>query len=212
MNSPEIGNLQFLKQSKNEKKQKKHNTLKFEHVLQIYWTKGFFFGGQLFYFNQDIHSLTINTPGLSKFFQKKLKERFELTYYYKSPKLQILEYEDNTGRVIINPLNILLSQIHTVNTQLWEVQRLTLIRLYLIRSYRGRCHAIGKPVRGQRTWSNAWNSYKTNKILRSFIHETTLKLKQNQKTEKINYKVIKKKYANKLKKQKTIVAKKVVWY
>jgi ribosomal protein S13 len=182
--------------------------LKFEHVLQIYWTKGFFYGGQLFYFNQTINSLETNTPGLSQLFKVKLKERFELSNFYKSSEQQLMDYENQTKRFIIQPLNIILSQISTVNSQLPELHRLIIIRMYLIRSYRGRCHAIGKPVKGQRTWSNAWTSYKINKVLRTFIHETSLKLRQNQVAEKINYKIVKKKYASKLKKKKNNKCKK----
>ncbi len=186
--------------------------MKFEHVLQIYWTKGFFFGGQLFYFNQDMPSFQQNTPGLRQCFKSKIGERFELTNFYKTPNLQLIDYELASKRIIKNPLNIILSQINTVNTQIQDIHRLSLIRLYLIRSYRGRCHAIGKPAKGQRTWSNAWSAYKTNKILRTFIHETARKLRQNQKMEKINYKVVKKKYATRVKKKKSIVVKKVTWY
>lgn len=52
---------------------------------------------------------------------------------------------------MLRPLNIIFSQISSVNNQVPEVIRLSVIREYLIRSYRGRCHALGKPVRGQRT-------------------------------------------------------------
>lgn len=38
--------------------------------------------------------------------------------------------------------------------------------LDIIASYRGWRHAKGLPVRGQRTWTNAWNTYRTNLILR----------------------------------------------
>jgi hypothetical protein len=37
-----------------------------------------------------------------------------------------------------------------------------------------------------------------------------LKLKQKEKTEKINYKIVKKKYASKVKKQKNLVIKKKI--
>lgn len=40
--------------------------------------------------------------------------------------------------------------------------------LDLINSYRGLRHAFGLPVRGQRTWTNAWSTYKSNLILRQF--------------------------------------------
>ena len=40
--------------------------------------------------------------------------------------------------------------------------------LDFINSYRGLRHAFGLPVRGQRTWTNAWSCYRSNLILRQF--------------------------------------------
>lgn len=79
----------------------------------------------------------------------KLNQRFELTLLKKNQLIE--EYEKLTKKIILSPLNIIFSQINTVNNQHSDLKRLILIRLYLIKSYRGRCHAIGKPVRGQRT-------------------------------------------------------------
>ena len=66
---------------------------------------------------------------------------------------------------------------------------------------------LGKPVRGQRTWSNSWNSYNLNKPLRNFISETKRNLSKVNKTEKINYKVVKKKYITKNKFRKKELSK-----
>ena len=52
--------------------------MRFEHVLQIYWTKGFFFGGKLFYFNKTFDSIFENTPGLNRRFKELIMDRFEL--------------------------------------------------------------------------------------------------------------------------------------
>jgi hypothetical protein len=40
--------------------------------------------------------------------------------------------------------------------------------LDLVNSYRGLRHAFGLPVRGQRTWTNAWSVYRSNLSLRQF--------------------------------------------
>ena len=85
--------------------------MKFEHVLQIYWTKGFFFGGTLFYTNQTIPSLILNTPGLSTQVKKVLNQRFELTLLLPTPTKLLPEYENETSKVILKPLNVFLSQI-----------------------------------------------------------------------------------------------------
>ncbi len=48
--------------------------------------------------------------------------------------------------------------------------------LDLVNSYRGLRHAFGLPVRGQRTWTNAWSSYRSNLILRQFKIKLSKKL------------------------------------
>ena len=96
------------------------------------------------------------TPGLSLSFKEKFQERFELDFFLKYRKKEILlNYQETNHASLNRPINIIYSQINSVNNQSDELHRINLIRLYLIKSYRGRCHALGKPVRGQRTWSNA---------------------------------------------------------
>jgi len=104
-------------------------------------------------------------------------------------------------KILNHPINIIFSQINTVNNIVFDLKRLNILRKFLIKSYIGRCHALGKPVRGQRTWSNSWNSYKLNNYVRNFISEITLIINQTKKIESINYKVIKKKSKVKVKKK-----------
>jgi ribosomal protein S13 len=175
--------------------------MKFEHILQIYWTKGYFFGGKLFYFNQNFQELFENTPGLGKKSKQLFIQRFELKHFSQFSKtVNVIDYQKSNHKPLDRPINILFSQINTVNNRIQDLHKLAIIRLYLIKSYRGRCHALGKPVRGQRTWANAWSSYNNNKVLRGFISETRRLLKQSSRDEKINFKVVKKKYASKKKK------------
>ena len=99
-------------------------------------------------------------------------DRFELKNHVSTKVTLIDAIELKKNISVIEPLNIIFSQVNSVNNSIEDIKKLNILRLYLIKSYRGRCHALGKPVRGQRTWSNAWNSYKVNKTLRSFINET----------------------------------------
>ena len=166
----------------------------------------------MFYVNQTFDELFAQTPGLGKQTKLKFKDRFELDFFSKYRKLEnILDYQNSNKTSLNKPINIIYSQINSVNNQRQDLHRLNIIRLYLIKSYRGRCHALGKPVRGQRTWSNAWNSYNINSQLRLFISETRRNLAKNKKEEKINYKIVKKKYASK-KKKKSISKKKIIWF
>lgn len=123
----------------------------------------------------------------------------------------LIDFKHIYKKEIIGFLNRYYSQVSSVNNTLFELKKLRIVRLYLIKSYRGRCHALGKPVNGQRTWSNAWSSYKSNLLLRKFISETKSNLDKNKSPEKINYKLIKKKYITKRKKIKKTEKKLITW-
>ena len=133
--------------------------MKFEHILQIYWTKGFFYSTKLFYFSLSLNSLIYNLYGLNKKFKTVLNQRFELSYFFNNKINNIIDYS-NYNNTLYSSINIILSQVTSVNNQICDLEKLNIVRLYLIKSYKGKAHAIGKPVKGQRTWSNAWNSYK----------------------------------------------------
>jgi len=49
-------------------------------------------------------------------------------------------------------------------------------------------------------------------MLRTFIAETNNQLRSQMREEKINYKVVKKKYTSKKKKRKTLTKKKFLWF
>lgn len=123
----------------------------------------------------------------------------------------LTDFRRNFKKELIGFLNYYYSQVASVNNTFFDLQKLRIIHLYLIKSYRGRCHALGKPVNGQRTWSNAWSSYKNNLYLRRFISETKKNLAKNTRVEKVNYKFLKKKYITKQKKVKKIEIKKSQW-
>ena len=185
--------------------------MRFEHILQIYWTKGLFFGGKLFYTDKNWDEVFQQTPGLSRSAKLTLLNRLELQPTLSTYSKDITELEKISKCDIVNTLNVIFSQINSVNNQNVELKQLNIIRLYLIKSFRGKCHAIGKPVRGQRTWSNGWNSYNINRTLRHFISETKKQLRQTQREEKINYKMTKKKYATKTKRTNKVLVKKSLW-
>jgi len=60
-----------------------------------------------------------------------------------------------------------------------SIKKKKLINIYyldLISSYRGWRHSKGLPVRGQRTWTNAWSVYKSNLILREYRVEVSKRI------------------------------------
>lgn len=58
--------------------------------------------------------------------------------------------------------------------------------LDVISSYRGWRHSKGLPVRGQRTWTNAWTSYKNNLVLREYKILLVKRLYGNLPTNELN--------------------------
>lgn len=129
--------------------------MRFENIIKLYWSKGFFFGGNLHYFDKSVEDLLVLMPGFNRKFYLLIKNRFELTVRFGIRYILIPDYELRYFKIIRVPINLILSQINSVNSNHSELVRYNIIRLYLIKSYRGRSHALGKPVRGQRTWSNA---------------------------------------------------------
>jgi hypothetical protein len=60
-----------------------------------------------------------------------------------------------------------------------SLKKKRLINIYyldLISSYRGWRHSKGLPVRGQRTWTNAWSVYKSNLVLREYRVEVSKRI------------------------------------
>lgn len=139
-------------------------------------------------FNVDWRRFGNQVKGFNLTNKLKIIRRFELTHLYYNSKgtLAILDKESKRA------LNRLFSQMGSINFQVTELTRLNIIRLFLIKSFRGKAQAFGKPSRGQRTWSNAWTAYLYNKDLRVFINNMQRQLNKHKKEEKINYKLLKK--------------------
>ena len=142
--------------------------------------------------------------GFGKSFISLVFARLELNFSPVLLKSDLPKLTSQYKRELVHLFNNMFSQMNSVNNSYEDLKRLNIIRLYLTRTYRGWCHALGKPVRGQRTWSNGWSSYKYNKILRKFILETTRKMASTKKVEKINYRLVRKKYATKEKKKQLL--------
>ena len=171
--------------------------MKFEQVLHIYWTKGLFYNTKLHSFDVTFRSLFQDTKSFNWALRKLLVNRFESHVLKKSTHYPISDFEVPVAQV----LNILFSQITNINGIESELHKVNAIRLYLIKTTRGRSHALGKPSRGQRTWSNAWNAYKLTNYTRTFISDYQKILQKEKKEEKKDYKRVKRIHAKKPKKK-----------
>lgn len=178
--------------------------MKFEQLLQIYWSRGFLYGGKVKNFNVNIKSFFSENPGLAEKSKLQMIKRFEFNFL-KIDLTKTFLYLPLDQRKIIN---MYLSQLISINNGIFELIRYNLVRLYLIKTFRGRCHALGKPSRGQRTWSNASNAHKCNRIVRIFIRQVKKNNVIEKKTESLNMKITKKKIKKNTPKIKMIIVKK----
>lgn len=178
--------------------------MKFEQLLQIYWSRGFLYGGKLKNFNTDLYSFFRENSGIGSYSKKKFIQRFELNHFLIN-KTQIFSNLSLNQRKIIN---MYLSQIISINNNIHELIKYNLIRKYLIKTFQGRCHALGKPTRGQRTWSNASTSHKHNRIIRIFIRQVKKNNVIEKQSESLNKKLTKKKIKKNEPKIKMIIFKK----
>lgn len=163
--------------------------MKFEQLLQIYWSRGFLYGGSLKPFNLTLTEFFYELKGFNNKAKKLFIKRFDFTIflYKKNKTFNMLPLDQ---RKIIN---MYISQIMNINNSIIELHRYNVLRLYLIKTFRGRAQAMGKPCHGQRTWSNAWTAHKNNKLLKTFITEVKKTSNVQQKTESKNQKFLKKK-------------------
>lgn len=180
--------------------------MKFEQLLKIYWSRGFLYGGKTQQFRITFFEFFFEKKGMGPLTKKLFFKRFELQYYllYKNHNKSLHTFSVSQKKCF----NVFMSKLISINHSLFEVQRLNLIRLFLIRSYRGRCHVIGKPSRGQRTWSNGNTAYNINKITKNFIQDVKKLNFVEKKKESLNVKFIKKKVKAKAPRIKMFIVKK----
>lgn len=174
--------------------------MKFEHVLSVYWKTNFLFNGSLTSFETSLKFLFNNVGGINTSFKNTLIKRFEMYQTIVSSKTLLPFY----GKEVLRSFNLILAQVGSINKPTSELTRLNLIRLYLIKTFRGRGHSLGKPIRGQRTWSNAWTAYSSNRILKTYISETQYLKTKDIREEKIDYKKLKRKFKKKIKNVNTL--------
>lgn len=178
--------------------------MKFEQLLQIYWSRGFLYGGKVKKFDITLRDFFDETSGLAEKSKIRLIQRFEYNE---------LRYEKNKSFIMFpleerKIMNMYLSELTSINSSVFEFVKYSMIRIYLIKTFRGRCYALGKPARGQRTWANASSAYRCNRIIRLFIQQVKKNNIIEKKAESLNLKIIKKKIKKSAPKIKMIITKK----
>lgn len=194
--------------------------MKFEQLLKIYWSRNFLYGGKTQPFQVTFSEFFDDKPGIGQQSINQFIKRFEAQHYFLLKNNQILLsklYKLNKRKII----NVYLSKILTINYNIFEIIRINYIRLYLIKTFRGRCYALGKPSRGQRTWSNAQNAFKCNRYIPIFIQNVkkmntkkSKKSKNPKNLKNLKFEYFKQKLKKKQPKMKMLIIrkKKNIWF
>jgi len=101
---------------------------------------------------------------------------YRFAYYCKRLDLQLINTKlpvnfDQKHFLYYKILNHYYFQTIPSNYQFISLRNLNIIRKFAIKLNQGLFHQIGKPVHGQRTWSNASSAKYSNTYLRTYLHE-----------------------------------------
>jgi ribosomal protein S13 len=91
-----------------------------------------------------------NLAGFGKKTRLNYIKRFESGFFIKNSLRRNYSFVNLSGdrKKIIN---MYVSQLINTNNDIYNLTKLNLVRLYLIKTFRGRAQMLGKPSRGQRT-------------------------------------------------------------
>jgi hypothetical protein len=162
--------------------------LKFEHVLQTYWTRHYLYNGSLRLSFFSPQQVLYSFAGLHKQTQRKLILLLESNYYFfllsNSFYFNQSYFNDLTLRVRFR-INQFCGRIGSLNYTLNELLSLHVVHRLLLQTYRGRCFFFKRPVRGQTTRTNCHNA--KNMCGRNL---SIVKLVRNQRKRKMRRRLI----------------------
>lgn len=129
--------------------------------------RGWLINSQYYNLSNFNSNFFLKNFGIKLFFLKRLEHRLELTFLI------------NSRYIISSQWISLIKTLYLIIPNSKSFKKKRLLNIYyldLISSYRGWRHSKGLPVRGQRTWTNAWSTYKSNLILREYRVEVSKRI------------------------------------
>lgn len=196
------------------------NLIKFERLLDLYWTYFFLYGGRTYSFTTPLLPLLWQLTGISKFSFSLIINRLEWNdqFTLKNILMEKEELRFRTHPNIFQFLNRLFGSLHSINHSPISFYKLPMLRKYLIRTFRGRRFVMRKPSHGQRTRSNGKTAKKLHRSLDYIILQFRRNYKKtlNQKKHKFDarFEFSKKKSKKKLKKwhKRVTLTKYINWF
>ena len=164
----------------------------------------------IFYRLLNFKNYYLKMFGFSLYFLNIIYRRLE--YQYSSNSILFTNYLNND--LLLRVLNGIVLKYLPPFLLLRDLKKYILVKLILIKSYKGERIVSMRPMNGQRSWSNSKTTRKMNKDVRSFISDFKLGLKKltfkQRKARLANY--YKNKKDVKIKKQFIVKKRKTLWF
>jgi ribosomal protein S13 len=119
----------------------------------------YLFNGKIIHRDDNINNIILSSFGLKNYVFINISQRLELSSVKTVRGLKRSELEVFSKYIY---------SIVPYKSNVFRRKSFNIFMLDVLSTYRGWRHFKGLPVRGQRTWSNAWSSYRSNNILRDF--------------------------------------------
>jgi ribosomal protein S13 len=139
--------------------------------------QNYVFNNKIIDLEDTLFNNIFNSYGLKYKSLKIIEQRIE-----NLPDSILLDLNKNEWEHFIN----LIYGIVPYKTNIFKRKSFNIFMADVITLYRGWRHFKGLPVRGQRTWSNAWSAYKANWTLRNFKLNNAKKFYGNIPEKEIN--------------------------
>lgn len=133
--------------------------------------------GYIFNKDTDFFSTKDKNYGWGDYTYKIIYDRFEK--YYSD---NIISHKDAEWK----KFKSILMKFCTKNRNIKSRHNSNIFFLDFLNTYRGLRHSKGLPVRGQRTWTNAWSTYRSNLNLRKFKLEIAKRIYGNMPINTLN--------------------------
>lgn len=138
-----------------------------------------FFQVNGYIFNKDtvFNSSKLNIFSWGNYTFKLIYDRFE-----KQTNNNIISHKDSEWR----KFKSIISKLAPKNRNYLNRYNTNIFFLDFLNTYRGLRHSKGLPVRGQRTWTNAWSVYRSNLALRKFKLDISRRIYGNMSVSTLN--------------------------
>jgi hypothetical protein len=138
--------------------------MKFERLIHIYWIRYYLYNGQMESITRPFNSMITFFPGLGLQFKRLYLIFFEMTTRRNGKEIRLPFNLRHTQSLFHLRLNYFLSRVGNLNYSYHTLYYMNLTHRYVLKLYKGRAFYLARPIRGQKTRSNAKTAARLNQM------------------------------------------------